>query len=322
MPNETTPGTVIISDGEPDLDAIAAKHVVPEGANRPWAAPGNGAAEEPAAPTEPAAEAEAAAEAPAAEPEAPETPAAAPAAAPAPAAPQKRERLAPMLRKEKELREQEASLKAREAEIAAKARQAVLDELGAEPAKLLQEAKLTPSQLAQRLVKPEAVRQANPVAKELDELKATVQALKAERDAREAAETQAEMVRELTELVKEDATRWPLLNQTGEHEAVAAEMLTYYEKTGQVLGDDEAADRVEAKLAGLRAKMLGQTGARPADKPATAKTATRTTSNQGAASQPAGRAQERQLPEDDDDAIAVIAARADRRLAEARAARK
>lgn len=341
MPNETTQATsapvpsaapptsfqTIDASPEPDLDAIAAKHVVPAGQPMYVNTPSvpqpkaldhipEGLEQLASEREEPEAKEEEGQEEAPPPPPPPVTKKVTPVADdPKPA--EKRERLAHSLRKERELREAETRIKAEEASIEDRGYQRALAELGADPAKVLGSAKLTPQDLARRLAKPEQAKQLDPTARKLAELEAQVRELTQERQVNKDQAAQAEMVQEIQSMVASDATRWPLIAQTGEHGAVVLELLDHYTKQGEALSDDEAADRVEGRLAQLRDKLVPQ--GKPS-KSSQAKAGQRTVSNSAATSAPAPAARAA-LPADDDDAIEVIGARANRLLAEARAKR-
>lgn len=307
-------------EGEPDLAAIAAKHPAPP------AGPENQGGSYVLSKAQPA------------QPKALETadvpeddvPANLPvttktAPAPAPKAegqveqkPEPKGRLAPMLRRERELRQREESFKAGEAQLREKVRAEVLAEFGEDPGKIMREAGKTPTQVAEKLVKPGKVAPADPVVEKLAALEREMADLRAERQAKALEAEVEEMHQEIRGMVGEDPQRWPLLTRSGQAEAVVQVMLDHSEKHGEVLSDEDAADIVEARLAELLNLLSPPTGAAP--KPGKAPAGNkgpRTTSSTAASAAPA-RGKE-PLPADDEQALQILAERADRTIREGRA---
>lgn len=296
-------------NGEPDLEAIAAKHDAALTAARAAQPPYTNT------PAAPVAEEEAP-DAPAPAPSAPEKPAeAAPEAPPAPAKAPPKSRLAPMLRKERELRELEASIKQREAELDERGYQRAIAEFGRDPKAIMTKAKVDPDQVALRMVAPKPADEPNPLAAKLGELEKTVAELRADREAKVAREEYDEMLGEIKSLIAEDPARWPLTARAGQEGLVITVLQDHLAKTGTVIGDDEAADIVEAHLADLQSKLAPQPQTKGSAAPRSAKAGPRTTTNAAASAAPDRGP--KPLPEDDDEAMAIIAERTEIRRREA-----
>lgn len=327
MPNETLPTPLPAAgptesplphpEGEPDLAAIAARHPLPppdargaEGqyvlskghtpalevedipeTDEPAPKPVTGKGSQPAQ----------AAEKPADKPQdAPEKPAS-------------KGRLAPMLRREREVQAAAAQLKADEARIREDVRKAVLAEFAEDPGKIMNEAGVKPVQVAEKLVKPGKVAPVDPTAAKLAALEAEMAQLRSEREAAALEAEVAEMHQEITGMLAEDPARWPLLHRLGDPGGVIQVMLAHSEKTGEVPSDEDAADIEEARLADLLSKLAPPTGAAPKTGKAPASNkGPRTTSSAAASAAPA-RGKE-PLPEDDDKALEILAARAERAI--------
>lgn len=230
------------------------------------------------------------AEAPAPEPAKEETP------APAPVAPSVAERFAAMAKREAKIVERDRAAKEREAklaerEAAIKAAEEKRSGYAKDPLQALSDLGLSYEDLTklmlnktdpsaqQALAIRQLAEQTEQARREAAEARAAVEKAKQESAQAEADRTRTGFKSEVAGFVKSNADKYELIALYGQEELVFGVIEAEYEKTGEMLSVEAAADKVEKYLDGeaekaFKAKKFQSRFAPPAPKPAAPPTLT------------------------------------------------